>query len=192
MQSIMDTPAQEFLLYLQAERGCNCLTAVVYRSDLQQFLGHLEQNYAVGHPHEITVEMVRSRIVAMHDRGLSNNSAARRVRAAKSFWKHVCAQHPASPPVMGKVSRPGREKTLPLYLNKDDLRELLDAALQQRTAFCAFGNGAIMATFIYAGFRRAELLALKVTDVDLEDGTLRVVRGKSNKTRIIPMVDGLK
>ena len=192
MQRIMDTLAQEFLLYLQAERGCSHLTAAAYRSDLQQFLMHLQENYPVSKPDEVTVDMVRSWIVGMHHRGLSNNSVARRICALKSFWKYVCEQDLASPMVMGKVSTPGREKTLPLYLNKDDLRKLLDAALQQRTAFCAFRDHAIMATFIYGGLRRGELLNLKVGDVDLSEGTLWVVRGKGKKTRIIPMVDELK
>ncbi len=48
-----------------------------------------------------------------------------------------------------------------------------------------------MATFIYAGLRRGELLGLKIGDADLSAGTLRVVRGKGNKTRIIPMVKEL-
>ncbi len=46
--------------------------------------------------------------------------------------------------------------------------------------------------FIYAGLRRGELLNLKTGDADLDGRTLRVVRGKGNKTRIIPMVDELK
>ena len=69
---------------------------------------------------------------------------------------------------------------------------MLDATLEQRTVFCAFRDYAVMATFVYTGVRRGELLNLKVGDADLGTRTLRIVRGKGKKTRIIPMVDELK
>jgi len=71
------------------------------------------------------------------------------------------------------------------------LSSLLDAALKQRTAFCAFRDYAIIATFIYTGVRRGELLNLRLGDVDAEAKALRVERGKGRKTRIIPMVEEL-
>jgi len=191
VQSIMDTLAQEFLLYLRAERGCSRLTATSYRSDLTQFFTHLQENYAVDGPAEITVEMVRSWIVAMYERGLCSNSVARRVCSLKSFWKYLCERDLAAPEVVARVSTPRREKTLPTYLSKESLQKLLDATLQQRTEYCAFRDYAIMATFIYAGLRRGELLNLKMGDVDIGARTLRVVRGKGNKTRIIPLVEEL-
>jgi len=187
----MDTLAQDFLLYLQAERGCSPLTAAAYRSDLSQFFTHLQQFDGAGEPTEVTVGMVRSWIVSMHQRGMTNNSVARRVCALKSFWKYLCERELASPVLMAKVSTPRREQTLPVYLNEGDLRKLLEAALQQRTAFGAFRDYAIVATFVYAGLRRGELLDLRVGDVDLEERTMRVVRGKGQKTRIIPMVEEL-
>jgi len=56
------------LLYLQAEKGCSPLTAKAYRSDLCQFFVHLQENFQVQKPSEITVEMIRSWIVCMHQR----------------------------------------------------------------------------------------------------------------------------
>ena len=47
---------------------------------------------------------------------------------------------------------------------------------------------AALSLLIYAGIRRQELLDLTLGDVDLAEGTLRVVRGKGNKTRLLPLV----
>jgi site-specific recombinase XerD len=88
---------------------------------------------------------------------------------------------------MDQISSPKREKTVPVYLGKESLQKLLDATLQQRTEYCAFRDYAIMATFIYSGLRRGELLGLKMSDVGLETGSLRVVDGKGKKSRVIPM-----
>lgn len=187
----MDTLAREFLLYLVAERGCSRLTASAYRSDLSQFLTHLQQVFGVDLPTDVTTEMVRSWIVSMHERGLTNTSVARRICAVKSFWKHLCERDLAAPAVMTRVGTPKRDRTLPIYLGQDDLRLLLAAAQRQRTALCAFRDHAIFATFIYAGIRRSELLNLRLTHLDFHAGTLRVQQGKGRKTREVPMVGEL-
>lgn len=128
----------------------------------------------------------------MHERGLCANSVARRVAAFKSFWKYLCENDLASPSLLMKVRVPKRVRSLPQYLTADELRALLDVALSQRNAFSAFRDYAIMATFVYTGLRRAELLNLRLTDIDLAEGTLRVVSGKGRKTRMVPVVDELR
>jgi len=50
---------------------------------------------------------------------------------------------------------------------------------------------AIIATFLFTGIRKAELLNLKYTDVDLENKTLFVQQGKCNKDRMIPLNQSL-
>lgn len=192
MQSIMDTLTREFLLYLQAEKGCSPLTASAYRSDLRQFAALLQRDYGVTDPAKITTDMVRAWIVAMHQRGLTNSSVARRVCSLKSFWRYLSDRDLVAPAVLLRISTPRRVRNLPVHLNEDELRRLLDAAVAQRTARCAFRDYAILATFIYAGLRRAELLNLRLGDLDFIGHVLRVNRGKGRKSRVIPMVEELE
>lgn len=192
MQVTLDTLAQQFLLYLQAERGCSPLTASAYRSDLANFLTHIQTTYSAETPDDITVDMVRSWIVSMHGRGLCANSTARRVAGFKSFWKYLCENDLASPALLLKVRAPKRQRSLPQYLSASELRSLLDVAIGQRNTFSAFRDYAIMATFVYTGLRRAELLNLRMADVDLAEGVLRIVSGKGGKTRVIPIVAELR
>ena len=191
MEELMYTLAEEYLLYLRAERGCSPLTAQAYRSDLKQFFTHLQQEFDLGDPGEITLQMIRSWIVSMHERGLCNNSVARRICSLKGFWRYLAERDLVDRDVISKISSPPREKNLPVYLNESQLSSLLEAALDQRTAICAFRDYAIIATFIYTGVRRGELLNLKLADADFEEKRLRVDRGKGNKTRVLPMVDEL-
>jgi integrase/recombinase XerD len=48
---------------------------------------------------------------------------------------------------------------------------------------------AILETLYSTGIRRAELVALKVTDLDTERGTLRIEQGKGKKDRMVPIGD---
>lgn len=191
MVDLMYTLAEEYLLYLRAEKGCSPLTASSYRSDLKQFFTHLQQQYRVSRPDEITLPMVRSWIVSMHEDGLCNNSVARRICSLRGFWRYLAEQDLVDPRVMAKVSSPSREKSVPVYLNETQLTSLLDAALRQRTAICAFRDYAIIATFVYTGIRRSELLNVKLDALDFQTRQLRVDRGKGGKSRVLPMVEPL-
>jgi len=191
MKDLMYTLAEEYLLYIRAEKGLSPLTASAYRSDLKQFFTHLQQEFQVNTPQQISLQMIRSWIVWMHERGLCNNSVARRICSMKGFWRYLADRDLVRQDVIAKVSSPPREKNLPIYLNEKQLSALLEAALKQRTALCAFRDYAIMATFIYTGMRRGELLNLRISDIDMERRQLRVDRGKGNKTRLIPMVEEL-
>jgi site-specific recombinase XerD len=188
----LHTLAQEFLFYLEVERGFSKRTAEAYDGDLAQFMKHLQAIGLELTPADVTVDAVRSWMIAMHERGLSNSSIARHLAGLRSFWKFLRFKGIVVSDVPFQVTAPKRHRSLPVYLGAEDLQRLLDAALQQRVAFCAFRDFAVLATFIYAGLRRGELLSLKVSDVDLTEGTLRVVAGKGNKTRVVPMVPELQ
>ncbi len=65
---------------------------------------------------------------------------------------------------------------------------ILDAALEHRDVFVAFRNYALMAVAIFTDVRREELINLRLGDVDLEDGLLRV-NGKGGKWRTVPLAE---
>ena len=89
MIDLMHTLAEEYLLYLRAEKGCSPLTAYSYHSDLKQLFTHLQQEFKVAKPEAITLPMIRSWIVSMHEQGLCNNSVARRICSLRGFWRYL-------------------------------------------------------------------------------------------------------
>jgi len=181
--------AEEFLLYLEAERGCSPLTITSYRSDLTQFFTHLQH---VGEPDEVTalgLSQARSWVVAMHRAGLSPNSVCRRASALKSFCRYLHDQDYIDRNEIARLTAPARVRTLPNHFNEDELKDLLDAALNQRVAYNAFRDFAMLSVLLFTGIRRGELLALRLGDVNLSDRTLRVRCGKGKRTRIVPLVD---
>ncbi len=187
----LHTLVQEFLFYLEVERGYSKRTAEAYEGDLAKFLRHLEDTGLGLTPDDVTVDAVRSWMVSMHQRGLSNASIGRHLAGLRSFWKFLRFKGTVVSDVPFQVTAPKRHRPLPIYLGPEDLKRLLDATLHQRVAYCAFRDFAVMSTLIFAGLRRGEIINLKVTDIDLTEDTLRVVAGKGNKTRVIPIVPEL-
>ncbi|MBI2448620.1 tyrosine-type recombinase/integrase [Candidatus Microgenomates bacterium] len=87
------------------------------------------------------------------------------------------------------VELPKLDKRLPPKLTKQDSAKLLEFVYNYpyNYRFLRFRNHAIFATFIFAGLRKAELLNLKYTDVDIENMSIFIRQGKGNKDRIVPM-----
>jgi len=73
-----------------------------------------------------------------------------------------------------------KSKKLPVYLTKAEIGRLLNTARGNIRDFT------IIAFIIQTGVRVNELINLKMKDVDLQDGTIRV-KGKGDKERIIPL-----
>ena len=189
VQGKLFTLAREFLLYLEAERGCSRLTISSYASDLRFFLAHLRGSGQPEEPTSLTLPNARSWIVQMHRAGLSPTTVARRISALKSFARYLEDQGHLTRNEIARLQAPTRRQSLPTYLSQEELLKIRDAALRQRTAYGAFRDYAILSVLIFTGIRRGELLNLRLGDVDFAEKTLRVTKGKGNKTRIVPLVE---
>jgi integrase/recombinase XerC len=85
-----------------------------------------------------------------------------------------------------KVVKPKSKKTLPYFVDEKSMDELLDKEYFSND-FSGMRDRTIVEMLYLTGMRRAELIGLRDTDVDLAECTLRVT-GKRNKQRIIPIV----
>lgn len=80
-------------------------------------------------------------------------------------------------------------RQLPKGLSREDADRLLAAARRasHRYAFEGVRNHAMIATFIFTGLRKGELLNLRMEDVNLARMTVYVIKGKGNKDRMVPI-----
>ena len=184
----MNSLAQDFVVYLEAERGCSPLTGRAYRSDLRQFADFLATQRHPTSPDLITTPMVREWIVAMCRAGLNPRSIARHIHALRSFWHYLLDVGAVADDPLRRVSTPKFAQPLPTYLSADELQALLDAAQRQRIALCGFRDHAMLSVLVFTGMRRGEVLALRLGDVDLVTGTVRVQNAKGRKARVIPLL----
>jgi len=73
---------------------------------------------------------------------------------------------------------------IPKVLNDDQVEKLLSSI--KPTSFTKIRNTAIITTFVYSGLRVGELINLKISDVDIKEGWIRVRKGKSGQ-RDLPL-----
>ncbi len=88
-----------------------------------------------------------------------------------------------------EIELPKMEKSLPKRLSKKDALKLLEVVYNYpyTQKYQRDRNHAMFSTFLFTGLRKSELLNLTLSDVDMENRTIFVRRGKGNKDRIVPM-----
>ena len=81
-----------------------------------------------------------------------------------------------------------RPKLLPQRVRHEDVEKLKEAIRNKKThKKSAFRDLVLIETAVKTGMRRAELADLRVRDVDLQRCRVKVVAGKGNKDRVIPI-----
>ena len=185
---VMQTYLEDFVVYLEAERGYSPATASAYRYDLRDLLAFMTKQDIPLEPQNATTAVIRKWIVAMFSRNLSAATIARRIYALRSFWKYLLSCEYVSEDPVARISVPKQERKLPKHLGPEDLQKLLEASKVGHYMATGWRNYAMMCVLIYTGVRRAELINLRLGDLGLSEATI-TVRGKGGKTRVLPLVD---
>jgi len=196
----------EFLEHGQSVRNLSDRTLRAYQSDLTQF--HVQMNH--GQTAEITPEDLETYLVKLGDGPYRDTSIRRKVAALKVFFRFLEERGIVneSPARRLKIKRP-IESRVPTVLSAREIRSLLAAPKQQITEmssmrdhsaggrnryFCAIRDNVILELLFSTGIRIGELVALNLTDVELEKREIQIT-GRGTRGRIVPLsqevIDGL-
>ena len=192
-----DTPLPpllgEYLGYLASTRSLSLLTQHSYRRDLVALVRCIATQHKNGYGdgHKITdaslIQLhshdIRHFIAHLHNGGLSGRSLARMLSAWRGFYRYLIRHHHHTENPCQGIRVPKSPRKLPNALSPDEAAQLL--AFDPADAL-ATRDLAIFELFYSSGLRLAELTQLQPTDIDFNEGIVRVT-GKGGKTRIVPV-----
>lgn len=177
---------ESFLQYLKTEKRYSPHTVRSYLNDLDQFNLFLLSRELPEDPAEVTSNDIRAWIVSMLDNSYSTISVHRKISCLRVFYRYLRKEGIMKNDPLEKVVLPKRKKALPVFVEEKSLSELLDT-YNFGDGFAGIRNRTIVEMLYMTGMRRAELIGLRNSDVDLTEGTFKVT-GKRNKQRIIPIL----
>ena len=182
-----DRHADAFFQFLEVERNVSPRTLVNYRHALAEF------RKTVPEPawRELTADHFRRYLFALSKRELARPTIRLHFAALRTFFKFLTQRHGLRDNPLTEVQLPKLEKKLPLFLNAQQIDELLSAPLRVERSSRAprwmpARDAAILELFYSSGLRLAELVALDVKDVDIFSESVRVL-GKGRKERVVPV-----
>jgi integrase/recombinase XerC len=176
---------EKYIDYLRFEKRYSAHTILAYHTDLDDFTDFLQNQYAVSDLLQADHNLIRSWLISLIDCKISPRSIHRKLSSLKSFYRYCQKQGIISSSPMLKVVAPKVSKQLPVFLTRDSLDTLLNSVTFD-PGYEGSRDKMIITLFYATGIRRAELVQVKLPDIDLESGTLKIL-GKRNKERIVPL-----
>lgn len=126
---------------------------------------------------------VRSAVATLHRRGRGGRSLQRFLSSVRGFFRWLLREKLASQNPAAGIRAPKSPRKLPQTLDADAVGRLLDIPLNNSIAI---RDKAIMELIYSSGLRLAEVTDLRWNQVDMSGGMV-TVRGKGNKTRMVPV-----
>lgn len=178
----MQEDIEALIAYLVAEVGLSANTIAAYRRDLEQyglFLHDRGQNFLSADEATVTAYLGELR-----QRMLGRATIQRKLSALRQLHKYLVREGLTRVDPTATIPPAPKPVRLPKVLTIKQCLALLEAP----DATTPEGlRDAAMLTLLYAtGLRVSELVGLRMHNVDVEGGSLRV-RGKGNKERLIPV-----
>lgn len=170
---------KSFLDFCRIEKGLSGNTLDAYSQDLDRFAAYISD-----HGHVPDIDRIRLYIDSLYQSGLSSRSIARHVTTLRNYHSFLLETGVEQVDPTSLLSVPKQWQNLPKYLNNDQVSGLLSAPDKNTPAG---SRDSAMLEFLYAtGLRVSELCKVRVSDVELNLGYVRVL-GKGNKHRLVPV-----
>ena len=171
-----------FLESLVVERGLRQNSLEAYQRDLIRYLTYLSDRGRQATSLDRT-EVPRY-LLALRDAGLGPRSVARHLSAIRQFHRFLVRQGQAAEDPTAHLEAPRPWRRLPGVLSSEEVDRLLAAPAAANPR--ELRNRAMLELMYASGLRVSELVGLRLGDVNLGVGIVRVV-GKGDKERLVPL-----
>lgn len=177
-QDLLDS----FIDHLWLEDGLSRNTLVSYRLDLTQFAEWLQKTCD-----KSLLEVSQADIqqyLAIRFPQSKPRSISRLIASLRRFYKYCLREALLGADPTEQIDSPKLPRALPKSLNEEEVEALLKAP--DINVALGLRDRAMLEVLYASGLRVSELVGLRVTEVSLSEGVIRVT-GKGSKTRLVPM-----
>lgn len=196
---------ESFLVYLKNVKRYSPLTLTAYEEDLNQFSEFCEKVELIHGWAEVTSGMVRRFEVGLmsgklefskggivcRPKAMTPRTVRRKLSSLRTFFRYQMREGVLQEDPTEVVIAPKIGKRLPVFVPDYKMDELLDGKESGKGDFSTFRDLMILMMAYCTGMRRSELVALRLDDLDMSAGMVRIT-GKGDKQRIVPLVEDLK
>jgi len=181
----MKSKLNKFLRYLQIEKGFSQGTIEAYQLDIEKGLIPFLQQWGKSEITEVTKDDIRAYLdYLVVNRGNSNVTRARKLAAIKSFFNYLVEVEELKANPVSSIKGPRIPETQPEYLTEEECIRLLGTIARKGRPQVRERDMAIVVLFLHTGLRVSELTSLKLVNVDLDRGQIKITR-KGNKEQYL-------
>lgn len=180
---------KEFIAYLKLEKNYSLHTVSAYKKDITEFMNFCVAEFEATHINQVEYTVIRSWVVSLSQDGLSNKSINRKIASLKAYYHFLQKIGDIKITPLAKHKALKTSKKIEIPFSEVEMENVLSSFVYADNF--EGKRDQLMIHLLYAtGIRRAELINLKLCDVDFETNNIKVL-GKRNKERFIPMLASL-
>ena len=179
-----DSYKKHFKAYLQLEKSLSDNSTEAYLHDIDKLTDYLRDNGETKSPGDISLQDLQQFVQWIAQLGMMPTSQARIISGIRAFYKYCMLEDIVAEDPSLLLQAPKPKRSLPDVLSYDEIEAIL-AQIDVSTPEGA-RNKAIVETMYSCGLRVSELVNLRISQLYLDIGFVKVL-GKGSKERLVPI-----
>ncbi|GAB1416459.1 site-specific tyrosine recombinase XerD [Paludibacter sp.] len=173
---------KEYYYYLKFEKGLSDNTVKAYENDLCKLSDYLDE--AKIHLIDAEAKHLHDFIIEISSMGIHPRTQARILSGIKSYYGYLIYKNKREDDPTELLESPKIGLRLPEVLSVDEIDKIIgviDLSKQEGSR-----NKTIIEVLYGSGIRVSELVNLKISNLNIDDGYM-LVEGKGSKQRLVPL-----
>ncbi len=171
-----------FKAWLQLEKSLAGNSVQAYLRDIDKLTAYLGEEKKA--PKDITLKDLEQFTKWITELGMTPTSQARIISGLRSFYKYCLLEQITTTDPTALLEAPKLKRALPDVLSFEEIEKIIGEIDLSKAE--GGRNKAMLETLYSCGLRVSELIELKLSNLYLDVGFIRVI-GKGNKERLVPI-----
>lgn len=170
--------------FLKLEKSLSQNSVSAYVNDINKLVHFLDLEYSKVTPEKVKLLHLKGFVEWLNKKGVSPRTQARTISGIKSFFKYLLIEEKIQNDPTSLLESPKIGRKLPDILSIEEIDLLIDSVDISRPE--GQRNRAMLETLYSCGLRVSELVNLKITNLNFDQGFIRI-EGKGDKERLVPV-----
>jgi|SRR5690625_51520 len=184
----MKLELEDYIHYIQIERGLADNTLQAYRRDLLKYIDYISEVEKIKDWDQVDRSTITRFLYNLNDNGAKPSTISRTLSTLRKFHQFLVMDKILTVDPTVHIESPTKTRSLPKVLSTAEIEQLLDIESNEPLII---RNKAMLETLYATGLRVSELVDLTLSDLHLMMGFVRCL-GKGSKERIVPLGDVAK
>ncbi|NNL07964.1 MAG: tyrosine-type recombinase/integrase [Croceitalea sp.] len=178
-----------FVSYLSLEKNYSAHTIKAYENDLKEFEKFHKQENDEYRLETVAYVDIRTWIIHLVDQGIGNRTVNRKISSLRAYFKFLLKTGQITIDPLAKHRALKTEKKLEIPFSEIEMEKVMEQITYTKD-FEGTRDKLLIELLYATGIRRAELINIKLNDLNATKTILKVL-GKRNKERLIPLLPSL-
>jgi integrase/recombinase XerD len=179
-----DDSLKDFQTFLKLEKSLSGNSVEAYTSDIRKLVQFFDLSNNKVQPEQVSLSDLKSFLSWSVDMGMSARSQARVISGIKAFYRFLLIDDLIYEDPTALLESPKIGRKLPDVLTVEEIDRIINSVDLSKPE--GHRNRAILEVLYSCGLRVSELTGLRLTDMYLDRGFIRVI-GKGDKERLVPI-----